>query len=304
LADSRRGGTEGRRGGRSEDSRGDGSYDSRGGGPEVSAALRRKNADDILDSDRKTVAGAICPEEESCACMKKENKILVVDDEKEIADLIEIYLKNEGYEVAKFYRAAGVLECADSEPIALAVLDLMLPDMDGMELMRRIRQRHFFPIILLTAKNQETDKLNGLTLGADDYMTKPFEPLELVARVKAQLRRSTRYNALCPAGTEELPQEEISIRGLTINADTHKCFLNGAELDLTPLEFDILLFLCRNRGRVISSETLFEQVWGEAFLDNDNTVMAHIARLRGKMKEPPRHPKYVKTIWGVGYTIE
>lgn len=152
---------------------------------------------------------------------------------------------------------------------------------------------------MLTAKVEDVDKIMGLTLGADDYITKPFQPLELMARVKSQLRRYTRYN------TADLHEtEEHDFRGLSISKSSHKCFLNGRELILTPLEFNILWYLCEHRGNVVSSEELFESVWGEAYLDNNNTVMTHIARLREKMHEPARRPKYIKTVWGVGYTIE
>ena len=228
-------------------------------------------------------------------------KILVADDEKEIADMIESYLQNEGYEVFKFYRAAGVLETVENENISLAILDIMLPDGDGLELLREIRREHYFPVIMLTAKIQDTDKIAGLTLGADDYITKPFNPLELMARVKTQLRRYTRYNV---GGAPEAAPSELTIRGLTIDRDTHKARLNGSELVLTPIEFSILRYLCEHRGKVVTSEELYEKVWGEEFLDCNNTVMAHIARLRSKMKEPSRRPKYIKTVWGVGYTIE
>ena len=227
--------------------------------------------------------------------------ILVVDDEKEIADLIEIYLQNEGYNVRKCNRAAGVMDIVESENISLAILDVMLPDGDGLELLRKIRREHYFPVIMLTAKMQDTDKITGLTLGADDYITKPFNPLELMARVKTQLRRYTRYNV---GGAPEEAPSELTIRGLTIDRDTHKARLNGSELVLTPMEFSILRYLCEHRGKVVSSEELYEKVWGEEFLDCNNTIMAHIARLRAKMQEPPRHPRYIKTVWGVGYTIE
>lgn len=228
-----------------------------------------------------------------------EEKILVVDDEKEIADLVEVYLKNDGFKVCKFYNATEALACVAHEEISLAILDVMLPDMDGFALCQKIREHHMFPIIMLTAKVSDMDKITGLTLGADDYMTKPFNPLELVARVKTQLRRATRYNKA------ELPDEgELDIRGLHISKKSHKCILNGKELALTPLEFNILWHLCEKKGCVVSSEELFEQVWKEAYLDNNNTVMAHIARLREKMSEPARNPKYIKTVWGVGYTVE
>lgn len=232
-------------------------------------------------------------------------KILIVDDEQSIADLVEVYLRNEGFQVYKFYNAAEALACAETEELSLAILDVMLPDMDGFTLCRRIRENHLFPIIMLTAKVEDIDKITGLTLGADDYITKPFNPLELTARVKTQLRRYIRYNTGAQTGeTAPAPTDEISIRGLVISKSSHKCFLNEEELTLTPIEFNILLFLCEHKGHVISSEELFTAVWGEAYLDSNNTVMTHIARLREKMKEPPRKPKFIKTVWGVGYTIE
>ncbi len=230
-----------------------------------------------------------------------ENRILIVDDEAAIADLVELYLKNEGYAVRKFYNAADALACVKNEPLDLAILDVMLPDMDGFTLCQKIRETHLFPIIMLTAKIEDMDKIMGLTLGADDYLTKPFNPLELMARVKTQLRRYFRYN---PAESAEKETEEIEIRGLSISKANHKCFLYEEELSLTPIEFSILYFLCKNRGNVVSSESLFEAVWGEKFWDNNNTVMTHIARLREKMHESSRKPKYIKTVWGVGYTIE
>ena len=228
-------------------------------------------------------------------------EILVVDDETAIADLVEVYLKNEGYTVHKFYNAADALSCIRHQHLDLAILDVMLPDMDGFTLCQRIREDHLFPILMLTARVEDTDKIMGLTLGADDYITKPFSPLELVARVKTQLRRYTRYNT-----GEAAPREiaEHDFRGLQISKTTHKCVLFGEELSLTPLEFSILWYLCDHRGQVVSSEELFEAVWGEKFMDSNNTVMSHIARLREKMHEPSRRPKFIKTVWGVGYTIE
>lgn len=233
-----------------------------------------------------------------------ENRILIVDDEKEIADLIEVYLKNDGYTVYKFYNGRDALACAESEKIDLAILDVMLPDIDGFRICQKIREKYFYPIIMLTAKVEDTDKIMGLTIGADDYITKPFNPLELVARVKTQLRRYVRYNN---AGAGEAKTEDVSeydIRGLRINQSTHKCFLYDREIALTPIEFSILYYLCEHQGKVVPSEELFEAVWGEKYLDNNNTVMAHIGRLREKLNEPPRRPKFVKTVWGVGYTIE
>ena len=230
--------------------------------------------------------------------------ILIVDDEKEIADLIEVYLKNDGYTVYKFYNGLDALECIETQKMDLAILDVMLPDVDGFRICQKIREQYFYPIIMLTAKVEDTDKIMGLTIGADDYITKPFNPLEVVARVKTQLRRYVRYNNAAIDEVKELPIEEYDIRGLIINKNTHKCTLYGKAIALTPIEFSILWYLCENKGKVISSEELFENVWGEKFLDNNNTVIAHIGRLREKMKEPAKKPKFIKTVWGVGYTIE
>ncbi|MHA5218635.1 VanR-ABDEGLN family response regulator transcription factor [Dysosmobacter sp. Phy] len=227
--------------------------------------------------------------------------VLVVDDETAIADLVELCLSNEGYTVHKFYTAADALACVRRTRLDLAILDVMLPDMDGFTLCQKIREEHLFPIVMLTARVEDMDKIMGLTLGADDYITKPFNPLELVARVKTQLRRYLRYNSGETAARETA---EYDFRGLQISQTTHKCTLYGEELSLTPLEFSILWYLCRKRGQVVSSEELFEAVWGEAYMDSNNTVMSHIARLREKMHEPSRKPKFIKTVWGVGYTIE
>lgn len=230
--------------------------------------------------------------------------ILVVDDEQEIADLLEVYLTNEGYEVHKFYRGIPALQCVKELTIDLAILDVMLPDLDGFKLCQRIREDFYFPIIMLTAKVEDLDKIMGLTLGADDYITKPFNPLEVLARVKTQLRRYVRYNPAIQEHIEVEEQGEFDINGLVINKDNHKCSLYGEEILLTPIEFSILWYLCEQKGKVVSSEELFEAVWGERYLDNNNTVMAHIGRLRDKLKEPARKPRFIKTVWGVGYQIE
>ncbi|MCI8405326.1 MAG: VanR-ABDEGLN family response regulator transcription factor [Clostridia bacterium] len=229
-------------------------------------------------------------------------KILVVDDEKEIADLIELYLKNDGYTVYKFYNGTDALKCVENEELNLAILDIMLPDIDGFHICQKIREKYFYPVIMLTAKTDDRDKIMGLTIGADDYITKPFNPLEVSARVKTQLRRYMKYNNSSVPQAEK--KSEYDIRGLIINKDTHKCFLYDEELLLTPIEFSILWYLCSNQGKVISSEELFEAVWKEKYFNNNNTVMAHIGRLREKMNEPAKNPKFIKTVWGVGYEIE
>jgi len=227
--------------------------------------------------------------------------ILIVDDEQAIADLVELYLKNENYNVFKFYNGRDALNCIENEKIDLAILDVMLPDVDGFSICQQIREKYKFPVIMLTAKEEEIDKITGLTLGADDYVTKPFKPLELVARVKAQLRRFTKYNSY-----ESLREENvIAFAGLVLNRNTHECTLNEKPLSLTPTEFSILWVLASNRGRVVSSEELFHEVWGDKYFTNsNNTVMVHIRHLREKIGDDAQHPKYIKTVWGVGYKID
>lgn len=229
-------------------------------------------------------------------------KILVVDDEKEIADLIEVYLRNDGYTVYKYYNGIDALKCINEQELDLAILDVMLPGIDGFHICRKIREKYYYPVIMLTAKVEDGDKIMGLTIGADDYITKPFNPLEVAARVKTQLRRYKRYNNF--ADNKEDKTNEYDIRGLLINKDKHKVFLYEKELQFTPIEFSILWYLCEHQGMVVSSEELFEAVWGEQYIDNNNTVMAHIGRLREKLNEPAKKPKFIKTVWGVGYTIE
>lgn len=225
-------------------------------------------------------------------------RIMIVDDEKEIADLVELYLTGEGYTVFKFYNAADALECIENEQLDMAILDVMLPETDGFSICRKIREKHTYPVIMLTAKVEDMDKINGLAIGADDYITKPFNPLEVVARVKAQLRRYMRYN------NAQTSENIYDSRGLVVNNDTHECLLYGENIALTPIEFKILWLLCEQDGKVVSAEELFERVWGEKYLDCNNTVMVHIRRLREKLHEPPRQPKFIKTVWGVGYKIE
>ena len=205
-------------------------------------------------------------------------RILIADDETEVVDLLELYLQREGYEIIKCADGALAWETIEKEPVDLAVLDVMMPGLDGFALCRKIRQQHLFPVILLTAKVEEVDKISGLMQGADDYITKPFNPLEVLARIKSQLRRYRQYNPVCR--------------------------LYQSSLELTPREFEILWYLCENRGRVVSSEELFETVWGEKYLDHNNTVMNHIGRLREKMQESYKNPRFIKTVWGIGYTVE
>ena len=227
-------------------------------------------------------------------------KILIVDDEKEIADLVEVYLKNEDFTVYKCYTAKDALEIISTKPLDLVILDVMLPDMSGFDICKQIRKEYNYPVIMLTAKESEIDRITGLTLGADDYIIKPFYPLELIARVKAQLRRYTRYNV--GAASEE---DIMTLKGLTINTQTHECTLNEKPLILTPTEFTILKILCQERGNVVSSDQLFRGIWGDEYYSkNNNTITVHIRHLREKMGDSFESPKYIKTVWGVGYKIE
>lgn len=227
-------------------------------------------------------------------------KILIVDDEREISDLVTLYLENENFTVFKFYNGRDALDCIAKETLDLAILDVMLPDINGLQICKKIREDHNYPIIMLTAKGEEIDKITGLTLGADDYMTKPFLPLELIARVKAQLRRYKRYNT----GTRQEEENILNVSGLVLNINTHECFLNERSLSLTPTEFSILKILCQQRGNVVSSEELFHQIWGDEYYSkNNNTITVHIRHLREKMGDSFEDPKYIKTVWGVGYKI-
>lgn len=225
--------------------------------------------------------------------------ILVLDDEKEIADLVELFLINEGYRVFKFYESESAMQCIESTHLDMALLDVMLPDTDGFAILRKIREKGLrFPVIMLTARVEDRDKIIGLSMGADDYITKPFNPLEMVSRVKAQLRRYTFYD------NQQKNDNVFDYAGLVVNKDTHKCTLYEKEIALTPIEFNILWLLCENADKVVSTEDIFQQVWGEKYLDCSNTVMVHIRRIREKMNEPSRNPKFIKTVWGVGYKIE
>ncbi len=230
------------------------------------------------------------------------DKILIVDDEVEIADLIETYLKSENYSVFKFYSAKEALECIQTMEFDLAVLDVMMPEIDGLALCRRIREKYTYPIIMLTAKDGEIDKITGLTLGADDYMTKPFLPLELVARIKSQLRRYKKYN---PAYSEGEEKDILVHLGIVMNVKTYECTLNGKPLILTPTEFSVLHILLENKGCVISAEELFHRIWkDEYYCKSNNTIPVHVRHLREKLNDTLNKPKYIKTIWGVGYKIE
>lgn len=230
--------------------------------------------------------------------MDKET-VLIVDDEKEIRNLIEIYLKNEGYNTIKAENGVEALEILEHDTVDLIVLDIMMPKMDGIQACMKIREERNMPIIMLSAKSQDMDKINGLITGADDYMTKPFNPLELMARIKSQLRRFKRLNVQYTKS-----EEVVEVDDLLINTATHEVKVDGCEVKLTPREFDILELLARNRGMVFSIERIYEKVWKEEFLESDNTVMVHIRKIREKVEKDSRKPKYIKTVWGVGYKIE
>ena len=227
-------------------------------------------------------------------------KILVCDDDREIVEAIEIYLSQEGYQILKAYDGIEALEILEKEEVNLLIIDVMMPRLDGIRATLKIREKNSLPIIILSAKSEDTDKILGLNIGADDYVTKPFNPLELVARVKSQLRR---FNEL--GGTAQEPKETIyKVGGLQINDDNKEVTVDGDAIKLTPIEFDILYLLASNPGRVFSTDEIFEKVWNEKVYEANNTVMVHIRRLRGKMKEDTRQDKIITTVWGVGYKIE
>jgi len=231
-------------------------------------------------------------------------KILIIDDEPAIADLIELYLQNENYTVLKYNNATDALQIIEEGEVDLAILDIMLPDTNGLLLCKKIREKYTYPIIILTAKDHESDKITGLTYGADDYITKPFRPLELVARVKAQLRRYMKYN---PAKQEQIqaPIGIITHGALEMDTNKFECYLDGEALQLTPTEFSILRILLERKGNVISSEELFHQIWQEEYYSkSNNTISVHVRHLREKMQRISENADYIKTVWGVGYKIE
>ncbi|KQL54909.1 DNA-binding response regulator [Heyndrickxia shackletonii] len=227
-----------------------------------------------------------------------ESKILIVDDDKDIRNLISVYLENEGMYTQKVEDAIEALKLLEEKEFDLIILDIMMPNMDGIEACMKIRQERNMPIIMLSAKSEDIDKIQGLASGADDYLSKPFNPLELIARVKSQLRRYKKYN------TETINTKNvIEIGDLTINTDTRQVWVRGKEVRLTPKEFEILELLSRNKGIVLSVEKIYERVWKEDFFKSDNTVMVHITKIRDKIEEDPKHPIYIKTVWGTGYKI-
>ena len=226
-------------------------------------------------------------------------KVLIVDDDKEIVDLIELYLAGENYDILKAYDGQECISIIQQETISLLALDIMMPKLDGIAVCRQVREKSNIPIILITAKTQPIERVQGLSAGADDYVTKPFHPLELAARIKAQMRRYTELNPYHVDGTQE-----IIVRDLVVNADEHTVTKNDEQIPLTPKEFNILLLLAQNKGQVFSSEQLFESVWKEDAFEQDNTIMVHIRKLRDKLGDDARKPKYIHTVWGVGYKIE
>lgn len=233
--------------------------------------------------------------------MVEQAKILVVDDEVEIADLVEIHLAGDGYLVYKANNAKEGLAILEKEDIKLAILDIMMPGMDGLTMCKLIRDKSMIPIIMLSAKSSDLDKIVGLSNGADDYVIKPFNPLELTARVKSQLRR---YTLLNPNAQNTGQDKEVVVKQLVINKETHIVTSYGKDVKLTPIEFDILYLLASNAGRVFSTDEIFERVWNEKMYEANNTVMVHIRRLREKIEVDSRNAEIIKTVWGVGYKIE
>lgn len=223
---------------------------------------------------------------------------MIVDDDKEIRDAIEIYLKNEGFSVMTAVDGAEAIEKLNQIDIQLIILDIMMPRLDGMAATLKIREDKNVPIIILSAKSEDTDKILGLQFGADDYMTKPFNPLELIARVKSQLRR---YVSL---GTYEGKEQLIDLHGLTLEASAKEVTVNGDVVKLTPIEYKIVELLMTNAGRVFSISEIYEQVWAEPGFNVENTVAVHIRKIREKIEINPKNPKYLKVVWGIGYKIE
>lgn len=230
--------------------------------------------------------------------------ILVCDDDKEIVEAIEIYLTQEGYRILKAYDGTEALEMLEREEVHLLLLDVMMPKLDGIRATLKIREKNSIPIIILSAKSKDADKILGLNVGADDYVTKPFSPLELVARVKSQLRRYTRrYTQL--GGTAQNENDKIySVGGLRINDDLKEVTVDGELVRLTPIEYNILLLLMKNQGRVFSINQIYEMIWNEEAIGADNTVAVHIRHIREKIEINPKEPRYLKVVWGVGYKIE
>ena len=234
--------------------------------------------------------------------MNETYHVLIVEDDKDICDGIEVYLKNQGYIVHKAYNGQEGLNIVRTEKIHLMIADIMMPVMDGITMLMQMRMEHFdFPVIMLTAKSEEVDKVMGLNMGADDYITKPFTPLELIARVNSQIRRYTKYLGI-PDDTEE-KSNVYRIGGLELNEDTVHVTVDGVPVKLTPMEFKILRLLMQNPGKVFSADEIYTRIWNEKAINTD-TIMVHIRNLREKIEYNPKNPKYIRVVWGVGYKIE
>ena len=234
--------------------------------------------------------------------MKETYHVLVVEDDEQIRDGIEIYLKSQGYEVSKAADGIEGLAILKEKTIHLAIIDVMMPRMDGIHMVMRLRKEYDFPVIMLSAKSEEVDKIMGLNMGADDYVTKPFQPLELLARVNSHLRRYKRFLEMTGAGNEE-PENVYRIGGIELNEDTNEVLVDGEAVKMTPMEFKILALLMKSPGRVFSAEEIYERVWNERAINTD-TVMVHVRKIREKIEYNPKEPKYLKVVWGVGYKIE
>ena len=228
------------------------------------------------------------------------NNILVCDDDKEIVEAIDIYLSQEGYNIFKAYDGEQALDILAKEDIQLLVIDIMMPKLDGIHATLKIRETSSIPIIILSAKSEDTDKILGLNIGADDYVTKPFNPLELVARVKSNMRRYTSLGSMAIAEDCQIYQ----VGGLIMNDDTKEVTVDGEAVKLTPIEYNILLLLVKNQGRVYSINQIYENIWNEDAIGADNTVAVHIRHIREKIEINPKEPKYLKVVWGVGYKVD
>lgn len=234
--------------------------------------------------------------------MEQINHVLVVEDDKEILEGIGIYLKSQGYMVFTAENGIQGLEIIEHETIHLAIVDVMMPLMDGIAMTMRLRERHDFPVIMLTAKSEEIDKITGLNVGADDYVTKPFAPMELLARVASQLRRYKKYLQVLE-GQEKQTEKTYVVGGLELSEELASVTVDGTPVKLTPLEFKILALLMKHPNRVFSAEELYERVWNEKAINTD-TIMVHIRNIREKIEINPKNPRYLKVVWGVGYKIE
>ena len=235
--------------------------------------------------------------------MLETNHILVVEDDTDIREGIDIYLRNQGYVVFQAGDGVEGLEIIEKEEIHLAIVDIMMPRMDGITMTMKLREKHDFPVIMLSAKSEEVDKVMGLNIGADDYVTKPFTPMELMARVNSQMRRYRRFMEKLQANQEQQSDGIYSLGGLEVNESTFEVRVDDNPVKLTPMEFKILLLLIKNPGRVFSADEIYERVWNERAV-NTETVMVHVRNIREKIEINPREPKYLKVVWGVGYKIE